>query len=137
LCQKFPFVIVGRAISQPRLGVAAEQVSGIPLDRSGNRAGDRADGGNRGHTEDETADKDAEAAHASAQLAPGEPERVERRGRAQRACPTAATRPRVTRRSSTILPSISRTWRSHRSAMAGSWVTSSRVAPCRACCSNK
>src|SRR5205823_12834880 len=108
-----------RTVGQARLGVAAEQVSGIRFYRRGDRRGNRADGGNRGHPEDEAADEDAEAAHAAAQLAPGEPERVEGRGRAQIACPTAATRARAMRRSSTILPSISRTWRSHRSAMAG------------------
>ena len=87
----------------------AEQVSGILFDRGGDRSGDRADGGDGGYPKNEAAEKDAEALHTAAQLAPGKANRVERRGRAQNACPTAASRPRATRRSSTIRPSISRT----------------------------
>ena len=76
VCQKFPFAGVGGPIGQPRLDVAAEEVSGIRLDGGADRSGDRADRGDRGHTKDEAAEKDAEAPHAAAQLASGEPEGI-------------------------------------------------------------
>ena len=49
---------IGRAVGEPRLGVAAEQIAGIGRDAGDNGGGERADSSNRRYSEHQAGKKD-------------------------------------------------------------------------------
>ncbi len=72
-----------RAVRQPHLHVAAEDRLGVGRDAGDRGGADRADAGDRRHTEDQARDEQAEPVRAGAQLAPGEAEGEEEGGHAR------------------------------------------------------
>ena len=97
----------GKAVGEAQLGVTAEKLGAFLLQPQRDRGAHHADAGNRGDTQRQAGEKDAEAAQASAQFAPGKAGgRGEAHSAASRAC-------------ASIRPSRSRTTRSQRAASEG------------------
>ena len=58
------FGCIGRAVGEPRLGVATEQLARVGLDSANDGSGKRTDPGDRGHPEHEAGEKDAQTPDA-------------------------------------------------------------------------
>src|SRR5690606_36998749 len=105
------------ALDQLEAHIAAEQDLALVLDAADDGAGDGADPADRADAQRDAGDEDQEAGQSAAHLADGEAA-----GEAQRHA-VSDSRP------DSMRPDRISTWRSQRSASAGSWVTSTSVVP--------